>query len=80
MASLPLPFSISPADHLNVTGRAVRRIFLTNNALKLAKLSTGDVVVLSAASQISYQKVGLNLLSENEKRQKLMFTRRGLSS
>jgi hypothetical protein len=58
-----LTFAITPADHLNVTGRAVRRFFLTNNALKHAKLSTGDVVVLSAASQISH---GVNMLSEDE--------------
>jgi hypothetical protein len=61
-----LSFTITPADQVNVTGRAVRRIFLSNNALKLTKLSTGDAVVLVVASEISQQKVGVRLPSENE--------------
>jgi hypothetical protein len=67
MAEIPsLTFSITAADQINVRGRAIRRIFLSNNALKLANLFTGDVVVLSASSQICHQKVSLHLLSEIE--------------
>jgi hypothetical protein len=67
MTEIPsLTFSITAADQVNVRGRAIRRFFLSNNALKLANLFTGDVVVLSASSQICHQKVCLHLLSENE--------------
>ncbi|KAN0118673.1 AAA ATPase [Russula decolorans] len=45
-------FTIRVAYHANVRGRAVRRIFLSDHALKLAKLFAGDVVVLTAASDI----------------------------
>ena len=60
-----LTFVIRAADQDNVRGRAVRRIFISNPAMKLAKLFTGDVVILSAASEISQEKVGLRLPSEN---------------
>ena len=59
-----LTFVIRAADQDNVRGRAVRRIFMSNPAMKLAKLFTGDVVILSAPSEISQEKVGLCLPSE----------------
>jgi hypothetical protein len=74
MADIPsLTFSITAADQVNVRGRALSRIFLSNNALKLANLFTGDVVVLSAPSQICQQKVSLHLLSENEHAPEVVF-------
>lgn len=60
-----LTFIIRPADQDNVRGRAVRRIFISSNAMKIAKLFTGDVVVLSVTSDICQPKVGAHLLSEN---------------
>lgn len=50
-------FTIRLAYHANVRGRAVRRIFLSDHALKLAKLFAGDVVVLTAASDIYEEQV-----------------------
>ena len=57
-------FIIRAADKVNVRGRAVRRIFLSNHAMKLAKLYAGDVVVLTAASEISQQRDSVRLLSK----------------
>ncbi|KAH9978347.1 P-loop containing nucleoside triphosphate hydrolase protein [Russula compacta] len=39
-------FTVRPADQHNVKGRAVRRIFISDDAMKLAKWLAGDVVVL----------------------------------
>jgi len=64
-----LTFTIRAADQDNVRGRAVRRIFISNNAMKIAKLFTGDVVVLSVTSDICQRKVGAHLLSEKESAQ-----------
>ncbi|KAF8491156.1 AAA family ATPase [Russula emetica] len=50
-----ITFTTRATDHVNVRGRAVRRVFLSDHALKLAKLFAGDVVVLTAASDI-YQE------------------------
>lgn len=61
-----LTFIVRPADQDNVRGRAVRRIFISNNAMKIAKLFTGDVVILSVTSDICQRKVGAHLPSENE--------------
>ncbi|KAI0276798.1 AAA family ATPase [Russula aff. rugulosa BPL654] len=47
-----ITFTLRATDHVNVRGRAVRRVFLSDHALKLAKLFAGDVVVLTAASDI----------------------------
>jgi hypothetical protein len=58
-------FTIRATDHANVRGRAVRRVFLSDHALKLAKLFAGDVVVLTAASDIfQEQQVRALLLSK----------------
>ena len=57
-------FTIRAADEVKVRGRAVRRIFLSNHALKLAKLFAGDVVVLTVASEISQQRDSVRLLSK----------------
>jgi hypothetical protein len=57
-------FTIRTADQLNVRGRAARRIFLSNHAMKLAKLFAGDVVVLTAVSEISQQRVSVRPLSK----------------
>jgi hypothetical protein len=57
-------FTIRATDQVNVGGRAVRRIFLSNHVMKLAKLFAGDVVVLTAASEICQQPVGVRLLSK----------------
>jgi len=62
-----LTFAIRAADQEDVRGRAVRRIFISNNAMKIAKLFTGDVVVLSETSEICQRKVSLHPLSENER-------------
>lgn len=55
-------FTISRATD-NVRGRAVRRVFLSDHALKLTKLFAGDVVVLTAASDICQGQVGMPLQS-----------------
>jgi hypothetical protein len=57
-------FTVRTADQVNVRGRAVRRIFLSNHAMKLAKLFAGDVVVLTATSEICQQRVSVRLLSK----------------
>jgi len=54
-------FTIRATDHANVRGRAVRRVFLSDHALKLAKLFAGDVVVLTAASDTYQEQVGVPL-------------------
>ncbi len=55
-------FTIRATDHSNVRGRAVRRIFLSDHALKLAKLFAGDVVVLTPASDIHQGQVGASAI------------------
>lgn len=57
-------FTIRAADQVKVRGRAVRRIFLSNHAMKLAKLFAGDVVVLNVASEISQHRDSVRLLSK----------------
>jgi AAA family ATPase len=57
-------FTVRAADQINVRGRAVRRIFLSNHAMKLAKLFAGDVVGLTAISEICQQRLSVRLLSE----------------
>ncbi len=52
-------FTIRVTDHANVRGRAVRRVFLSDHAMKLAKLFAGDVVVLTAASDMCQEQVCL---------------------
>jgi len=56
-------FTIRTTDRANVRGRAVRRIFLSDHAMKLAKLFAGDVVALTAASDICQEQVGVPLQS-----------------
>jgi hypothetical protein len=55
-------FTTRATDH--VRGRAVRRVFLSDHALKLAKLFAGDVVALTAASDIYQGRVGVPLQSK----------------
>jgi len=57
-------FIITAADQDNVKGRAIRRIFLSSDAMKLAKLFAGDVVVLTAASetQVGASALGMSTL------------------
>ena len=45
-------FTVRVTDQINVRGRVVRRISLSNDAIKLAKLFAGDVVALTATSEI----------------------------
>lgn len=54
-----ITFTIRTIDHANVRGRAVRRVFLNDHTLKLAKLFAGDVVALTAASDIYEEQVGV---------------------
>jgi hypothetical protein len=54
-----ITFTIRATDHANVRGRAIRRVFLSDHALKLAKLFAGDVVLLTAASDIYQEQVGV---------------------
>ena len=42
-------FVIRGADQVNFTARAVRRIFVNSDAIKMSKLYAGDVVALAAA-------------------------------
>ena len=42
-------FVIRGADTLDFTARAVRRIFVNSDAIKMSKLYAGDVVALAAA-------------------------------
>jgi hypothetical protein len=42
-------FVIRGADQLDFTARAVRRIFVNSDAIKMSKLYAGDVVALAAA-------------------------------
>lgn len=54
-------FTVRPADHHNVRGRATRRIFISDDTMKLAKWLAGDVVVLLLAAPSQLQ-VGVPLL------------------
>ena len=42
-------FVIQRTDQINSTTRAVRRIFVNSDAIKMSKLYAGDVVALAAA-------------------------------
>lgn len=42
-------FVIQGTDRVNFAARAVRRIFVNSDAIKMSKLYAGDVVVLTAA-------------------------------
>jgi hypothetical protein len=72
-------FTIRTTDHANVRGRAVRRVFLSDHALKLAKLFAGDVVVLTAASDIYEEQVGVPLQSKMWGRKFIAFPSRDTS-
>ena len=67
-----ITFTIIASNHANVRGRAVRRVFLSDHALKLAKLFAGDVVVLTAASDIHQEQVGVSLKSRMRRREILL--------
>lgn len=69
-------FTVRAADQINVRGRAVRRIFLSNHAMKLAKLFAGDVVGLTAISEMCQQRVSVRLLSKMRCRKFIAFPSR----
>jgi hypothetical protein len=69
-------FTVRAADQINVRGRAVRRIFLSNHAMKLAKLFAGDVVGLTAISEMYQQRVSVRLLSKMRCRKFIAFPSR----
>lgn len=71
-----ITFTIRTSDHANVRGRAVRRVFLSDHALKLAKLFAGDVVVLTAASDIYQEQVSVPLQSRMRCRKSVAFPSR----
>lgn len=72
-------FTIRATDHANIRGRAVRRVFLSDHALKLAKLFAGDVVVLTTASDIYEEQVGVPLQSKMRCRKFIAFPSRDTS-
>jgi hypothetical protein len=74
-----ITFTIRTTDHVNVRGRAVRRVFLSDHALKLAKLFAGDVVVLTAASDIYEEQVGVTLQSKMRYQKFIAFLSRDTS-
>ena len=49
-AMTSLSFLIRAADQVNVKGRAIRRVLVSNNVMKLSKSCAGDFVVLAPAS------------------------------
>jgi hypothetical protein len=65
MADIPShTFIIAAADQDNVKGRAIRRIFLSTDAMKLEKWFAGDLVVLTAA-QVGASALGMDILSKS---------------
>jgi len=74
-----ITFTIRTTDHAKVKGRAVRRVFLSDHALKLAKLFAGDVVALTAASDIYQGEVGVSMQSKTRCRQSIAFQSRDTS-
>jgi hypothetical protein len=73
-----LTFTLRATD-ANVRGRAVRRIFLSDHALKLAKLFAGDVVALTATSDIYKERVRVPLQSKMRCRKFIAFPSRDTS-
>ncbi|KAI0247471.1 AAA family ATPase [Lactifluus subvellereus] len=51
-------FLIRAADQVNVKGRAIRRVFVSNNIIKLTKSCAGDLVVLAPAYTIRDSETG----------------------
>jgi hypothetical protein len=72
-------FTIRATYHANARGRTVRRVFLSDHALKLAKVFAGDVVVVTAASDIYQEQVGVRLQSKMRCRKFIAFPSRDTS-